>query len=204
MNRIDDHGQPEPQINAHRRAVRAINEMLGLCKGVICDGKLPDVEVVALTEWTQANPEVLSNWHGRALYDRLRDVLSDAVVDEQERAELKELIGQVVGGLADTITAHNYPTQLFKDAAPTIYFEDHAFCFTGMFAFGTRHACHEAVTERAGIVHNGMRKDTHYLVVGTYASRDWLHSTHGRKLMKAVGQGVCSIVPEESWVKALG
>ena len=52
-----------------------------------------------------------------------------------------------------------------------------------------------------------INKSLNYLVLGEISSRDWKHSTHGLKILKAVQHkenGVnISIISEKDWAEAL-
>jgi NAD-dependent DNA ligase len=200
---LDEHGQPHRGINYHRVLIRSLDEMLGICKGVICDGRLPDVEIVALDEWLAANPETMQRFPGDLIFNRLRSVLADGVVDDEEREDLKALLEEIAGGDAELITKQNRATQAaFPNPLPTVLFESHTFCFTGRFAYGPRTRCEQAVSDRGGRISPTVTKKTQYLIVGTFGSRDWLHSVHGRKIETALAYG-CVPVPEDHWVEAL-
>jgi NAD-dependent DNA ligase len=87
-----------------------------------------------------------------------------------------------------------------------VNFVDRLFCFTGKFFSGTRQWCEDQVVQRGGAI-GGISRKLNYLVVGEIGSRDWIHSTHGRKIEKAVelvnaGDGL-AIVGEEHWVRYL-
>ena len=79
--------------------------------------------------------------------------------------------------------------------------------FTGKFAFGPRSDCERAVIKLKGICERGVTKRTDYLIIGTFGSRDWVHTSFGRKIEQAVdyrdaGESL-AIVAEENWVRAL-
>lgn len=81
------------------------------------------------------------------------------------------------------------------------------FVFTGKFAFGTRMDCQHQVTRRGALCEKDITVRTQYLVIGTFGSRDWVHTSFGRKIQKAVkyreaGAGV-AIVAEDHWVKCI-
>jgi NAD-dependent DNA ligase len=90
---------------------------------------------------------------------------------------------------------------------PTVTFPDRLFCFTGKFVSGTRRQVEEAVVALGAEAIGSPSKRTNYLVVGAIGSTDWIHSTHGRKIEKAVqlreeGIGI-HIIAEEYWVECL-
>ena len=59
-------------------------------------------------------------------------------------------------------------------------------CVTGKFAFGPRSEIEKLIEERGGELSNSITKKVNYLVIGTFSSRDWIHSSYGRKIEKAV------------------
>jgi NAD-dependent DNA ligase len=114
-----------------------------------------------------------------------------------------ELLLHTVGGNAPAHGEASMSTELpFTKPPPTIDFVDRAFCFTGKFFSGTRSWCEEQVASR-GAHCCAITRDLDYLVIGEIGSRDWIHSTHGRKIEKAIednGRGCCiGIVSEQYW-----
>ena len=63
------------------------------------------------------------------------------------------------------------------------------------------------MTQRGALCESTVTRRTRYLVVGTFGSRDWVHSSFGRKIEKAVeleqaGMPL-SIVGEDHWAAAI-
>lgn len=205
----DSHGQPQNrQFNAARLADRSIDELLGLCKGIISDGVVSPEEAVFLARWVDQQRAAIHLWPVNVLASRIDRMLEDSRIDDDEHKELFELLGQIVAGGSPQNVASTLSTTLpLTKPAPTIIFQDRAFCFTGKFFFGTRSACQRATIERGGILHQNPIQQTHFLVIGTLGSADWLHSTHGRKIEHAVklsetGSPI-AIVSEEQWTAHL-
>ena len=67
----DAHGQPNPAFNRDLRGTRDISEMLGIVKGVLYDGVVSEAEVRGLHDWAKGHPEVVSQWPGSILYERV-------------------------------------------------------------------------------------------------------------------------------------
>lgn len=205
---LDNHGQPTNRaFNAKRIQDRGVDELLGLCKGMIADGKVNEAEASFLLEWLDANQCVATSWPGNVLYPRIYDFLRDGVFDAQEQAELFDMLTKVTG------TVHNRPDVSascglpFDVPAPKIVIENHSFCLTGRFAYGSRDQCAEEILNLGGWVHPTVLKSTHFVVVGTLASRDWAHSSYGRKIETALGwkqKGAeTRIVAEDRWVESI-
>lgn len=91
--------------------------------------------------------------------------------------------------------------------APEILYLGRSFCFTGVFEFGSRADCHEAVLERGGEPAKGVTKKLDYLVIGSVGSDFWRHSSFGTKILKAAQyceEGArIAIVSESYWVTRL-
>ncbi|MDR5821759.1 BRCT domain-containing protein [Caballeronia sp. LZ043] len=208
---LDRDGQP--LIRAFRGqavAERKLDELIGIVKGVLADGVVSQGEAEFLLQWLEANREVAAIWPANVIYPRLAEALADGVLDLREEGELLELLLQTVGGneapsQGDASDSTMLP---LTRPAPAVVFADRSFCFTGKFFSGTRDWCRRQVHERGGIPADGITKKLHYLVIGEIGSRDWLHSTYGTKIQKAVSHAsagaALAIVSEEHWAKHLG
>jgi NAD-dependent DNA ligase len=200
----DQHGQPLNRAFRSEQVIdRQIDELIGIAKGVIADGHLCKPEAEFLVQWMETNRAASGLWPATVLYPRLTAVLADGRFDGDEEAELLELLLHTVGGNAPAHGEASMSTELpFTKPPPTIDFVDRAFCFTGKFFSGTRSWCEEQVASR-GAHCCAITRDLDYLVIGEIGSRDWIHSTHGRKIEKAIednGRGCCiGIVSEQYW-----
>jgi hypothetical protein len=207
--RLDEHGQPVALgLNAHRRLERDISELLGLAKGILADGQVSDAETVLLDQWMRAHPEPVACWPCDQIAARLRIVLADGTIGHEERSDLAELLAQLVGGDAGIIDGDNAATALPLDRPPPLLvYPARSFVLTGKFAYGPRTACECLVQARGGRCGSGVTMRTDYLVIGTFGSRDWVHTSHGRKIEKALqyrtrGAPV-AIVAEQHWAASL-
>lgn len=210
MEHLNAHGQPlNRAFNRERLTTRAIDELVGLCKGVAADEIVTLEEASFLLEWMERNREAANLWPANILYQRIRHVLSDQVLDEDEAAELLELLQDITGGvIPDDEGSGSSSSNLPLDRpAPRVIFEDRLFCFTGKCVYGTRRQCEQEVAIRGGDVKRSPTLDTHYLVIGVIGSRDWIHSTHGRKIERAVeikeDGGPIAIISERLWAGSL-
>ena len=188
--KIDPDGQPcNIAFNRSRREARSIDELLGLCKGVVADGKVVQAEAEFLYEWLRSNWEQRGQWPVNVLEPRLEAMLADGVLDQDESAELLDLLHQLTGvpGQSPDEAFENYSSSLpLDDPAPTLHFNDRVYVFTGKFCTGSRKKCTE-ITEALGARTNKtMAGYVDYLVVGVLGSRDWIHTSYGRKIEKAV------------------
>ena len=204
------HGQAaNPIFTRSRLTDRAIDELVGLCKGAIADGVIVPEEARFLLVWMESNRLAADKWPANVLYPRLQAMLADGVLDENEEAELVGLMADITGGgLAPTTEDASGSTALpLTLPLPDVEFDRRLFCLTGKFCLGTRDECSMLIKNLGGFCGSAPSRSTDFLVIGTIGSRDWIHSTHGRKIEKAVelrGEGhPISIISEEWWVDAL-
>jgi len=206
----DEHGQPGAALHANSRQARNHDEMIGLCKGVISDGKICAAEARYLYNWFNANPEAATVWPGKELADRLNAIWEDGEALPEELADLKELMQELTGrtnqALADL--PPNLSNRLpLDEPEPTVEFKNRSFCFTGKMVCGPRAACEDMVTKRCGRISARIGADLDYLVVGLLGSRDWRQSAYGKKIIAALrykekGRPL-KIISENTWLKAI-
>jgi hypothetical protein len=208
ITELDEHGQPPRRFYVARAQDRAVHEMLGMVKGIVCDGVLNDEECQAFARWLIANPEANSVWPGRVLAERLVAIFADGKIDPVERHELYELFCDTAGDGGNASLKKNYSTRLpFDDPPPAITFNAQTFVLTGQFIFGIRAKCEREILARGGRCHDTVIKQPHTLVIGTIASHAWIQTDWGRKIEQAVawrdsGTAI-RIVSEEHWTDAL-
>ncbi len=202
----DEHGQPNEWFNLTRRIDRSVHELLGLTKGIIADGRVTAEEANTLRAWMIANPEAAAAWPGRVLADRITRIYSDGRADEAEREDLRSLLQDLVGGNTEVIG--NPSTRLpLDDPPPKLRFEGSVYVFTGRFYSGTRQWCESIVESRRGVCSSNVTRRTNYVVIGELGSRDWKHTSFGRKIQKAVevrSEGrPLAIIEEAHWAACL-
>lgn len=181
---------------------RQVNELVGLCHGLLSDGTLDQNEAMFLAQWLESNRHVTQNPLVTAIYGRIREMLADGRLDDDEQRELVALVASFVGG-APMPNGINYASSLpISQPEPPLQFDGRRFCFTGTFAFGTRSDC-EAAVELLGATSGDLTKATDFLVIGIYATDSWAHSSYGRKIEKAVEMRAkghrIAIVGEHHW-----
>ena len=199
----------DPQLlkfNAARLAKRDIDQLLGICEFSLLDGHIDQAEAESIYSWLQMHTAGLDLWPANVLYDRLRTMLADGVLDEDEQHELLTLISSIVR--PRTQSGEIIPISLPVDhPEPKVVIPGKQFCFTGVFDFGTRADCHAAVEKLGGEAIKGITKHLDYLVIGSIGSESWRHTSFGSKIEKAVGyrdSGVgLAIITEKHWVQSL-
>lgn len=133
-------------------------------------------------------------------------MLVDNILDKNEQRELLQILAEFTGE-STIVQSHNLASTLpLCTPPPKIEFPTMTFCLTGRFAYGPRRLCVEAIQELGGRVSERINKTVDYLVVGTFCSTDWLHTSYGLKIKDAAnlrneGHPI-AIVSEDYWAQA--
>jgi NAD-dependent DNA ligase len=205
----DRDGQPTNRaFNRKLRTEREIDELLGLCKGLSADGVLNQAEAEFLAQWLRFNRESADQWPARILHERVASMLKDGHLDRSEELELLDLLIQVTGGDASRLSAQSLSSGLpLSEPIPEVVLPGKKLCLTGKFVFGPRDKCAAEIEARGGSCIESITMELDYLVIGVIGSRDWIHSSFGRKIERAVeyrDRGFpLAIVAEEHLLKAL-
>ena len=195
------------RIHADRLIRRDIDQLLGICEFALLDGCIDQGEASSILAWLDNHRTSLDTWPANILYDRLRSMLHDGVLDDDEQRDLLGLVMSISKppGRNGTVASTSLP---INNPPPQIVIPDRSFCFTGVFDFGTRAVCQDAVQHRGGLIAGGITKKLHYLVIGSIGSECWKHSSFGLKIAKAVNYrdngAPLVIVSESHWTAHLG
>lgn len=197
------------QAMAHREQVKAVQVLMGLVTGMVADRNLHDLEIQFLSTWLSENPGVTAGWPGSVVAERVRAVLADGVVSEDERSHLLETLLQLCAtDFAQTGSAAPEVAQLPIDHDVTVDVRDQMVCHTGTFLFGTRSACERLTLAGGGTPVDSVTRQVAYLVVGSNVSPSWVNTSYGRKIeaamrLKLDGRPI-AIVTERQWLQSLG
>lgn len=195
-------------INARHRVVRDLDQLIGLCTGVMADGHVSEMEARMLQSWIASNYELREQWPANVLLARLDQALEDGKLDSDEERALLKAIMDLTGVETAVEGGQSAVTTLpVDDPAPDVTFEGRRFVVTGNFAFGSRKAVTAAIDDRGGSVKSSVSGKTDYLVIGHLGSSDWRHSSFGSKIQNAIdlksGGASIAIVTEGHWFNFL-
>jgi len=186
---------------------RLIDELIGVCRGVIADGRVDESEAIFLGQWIENHREIADRWPVNILYTRLVEMLKDGILTSDEQTELLGTLRDLTGE-STLYQEPNRSTSLpLNKPAPAVDFTDKTFSLTGRFVFGSKIDCEETILEMGGHIVDMPSSGTDYLVIGELCSPEWVHTTFGRSIERAVelrdgGASIC-IISEEHWVDAL-
>ena len=206
-NDLDGHGQPLNRNYSFKRIDdRTVDELIGLCRGMAADEMVNLAEAKFLKSWLEANLSYTDDRLVNQLYRRVHEMLIDGILDQEEREELLTLLKMFTGDVSPTEVAANMTSLLPIDQPqPVVEFPTMTFCITGRFAYGPRRVCEEVIVERGGKIGKTVTLSTDYLVLGVISSRDWIHTSYGRKIEKAMDlrekEGRIAIISEDHWAE---
>lgn len=196
-------------FNQKRLEIRATTELIGIAKGLIADGKLDEQEADFLCSFLSNNTEYYDSFPFNILFDRIEVMLSDNVIDEDERKELFEILTELAGEKKVKEKFEDFATTLpLTKPCPKIFICNRTYCFTGTFLYGNRKDCEKAILDRGGFVNPYVTMDLKYLVIGSKPTKDWKQSSFGNKILKAMDYNEnkncdIAIISEKDWLEAI-
>lgn len=205
---INADGQPVRMFRAaqENNEAKAIDQLSGICEGMLADGAVSEQEAKYFAEWVRKHAALHPVWPFTEVLSRVERIFADGICTDDERQELKEIMEALCGRQPAKTAGETYSSTLPFNAPPPhpIEFANRIFNITGKFAFGPRQRVMEAISGKGGIaIDSTPTHESNYMVVGIFASRDWIHTNYGRKIERAIelrnaGSGIV-IISEEHW-----
>lgn len=182
------------------------NKLLGLINGLLADNYLNNNEIQQLKKWINDN-DLDETWPACEINKRIKKILEDGIITEDEREDLTEALKLLTGNtFFETGIASGMATSYFCNPSATITHQEKTFCFTGKFVNGSRNSIETRAKKQGAHISNNVTRKTDYLVIGTLASRDWAHTSHGRKIQKAIDYQSknipITIISERDWLNS--
>lgn len=162
-----------------------MNKLLGILEGVTSDGVVNTQEVAKIQSWIDRNASLIDAWPVRKLKESLDEFSANSSSNEG-LAKLTEIIQKITGVDFVSTGASGGASHYHVDSGHRIEFEGRRFVLTGHFKADPRSEFAARICDRGGLVGDGVTKKTDYLVIGSFGSRDWKHSSYGLKYDKAV------------------
>ena len=189
--------------NSKRIEDKNIDELIGICKGVLSDNEFNEDEKRFLVDSIKKNK--------LADHTLVKDLYSALTDQENSLDDLKNLLISFTGGVVPSsdIKSMSTNTPIEKNLL-SVEFKDKIFCLTGIFssALGNRKAIEDIIGEKGGKAKRNVTHDLDYLVIGEFGNNDWKHSTSGNKIEKAMEyrsrkHSKLQIISEEQLLKYL-
>jgi len=185
-----------------------INQLIGLLCGIAADDVLMDIEIQSIIDWVESNENTITEWPINILLQRLKEIVVDGSVSNEDRESFLEMIKKITGThFSDTGSAAASTTECFEDNIDSINYDGSSFCFTGVFMTGTRAVVQDIAKQKGAKTTKDVSKNTNYLVIGTTANTDWRFASYGRKIERALqlktDNHPITIITEKTWLNHL-
>lgn len=207
MNGYDPYIDAMRKFNSSNQEDRSVNELIGIARGITADGTVNKTEAEYIVSWLNNHISMIDKYPFNILFRRINDMLSDGVIDDDERVELFDILTAMTGGtpVSESIQSMSTTLPLDQPMPNSITIKGNTFCLTGQFAAGTRAKLHSIILDIGGYIDNNITKKTDFLVIGYIGNENWAFSSHGRKIEKAVEyrdkkETGLSIVSEDHWI----
>ena len=189
--------------NSKRIEDKNIDELIGICKGVLSDNEFNEDEKRFLLDSIKKNK--LAN------HTLVKDLYSALTNQENSLDDLKNLLISFTGGEVPSGDIKSMSTTSpIEINLLSVEFKDKIFCLTGTFssAFSNRKAIEDIIEDKGGKAKKTVTYDLDYLVIGEFGNDDWKHSTSGNKIEKAIDyrdkeHSKLKIISEEQLLKYL-
>ena len=185
---------------------QSLNELQGLAHGLMADAELTDSEITYLDEWLDKRHAITTSFPGNVLHQRIKEVLADGVVTEEEREHLVSTLNSLIEGRLIDLAGEVDLSELWFDETGPIEFYNNSFCLTGNFVYGPINVCKSVIEYRGGEVLPMVESDLQYLVVGGLGVEEWRSGGLGTDIETALklrrSGAPVKIIPEDRlWEK---
>lgn len=166
-----------------------MNEFLGFCAGIICDGRVLETEVRAILRRFKSSFVLMAAAPFATLRGAVQSAMDDDVLTDDEAVEIQEWIAQLVGdGFIDTGIPNIGSVAKLDDPITDpsqIHLEGSVFVLTGPMRMGPRAFIISEIESVGGICTPRTTKKTDYVVISSTASRHWRTTHFGTKIERA-------------------
>jgi len=163
----------------------SMNEFIGFLNVIVADCNINEIEFSKLRiEFSKYN-HIINKLPFDLIAKSIHEILLDNIISKSELLELCSLIQEITGtSFTRYGDAIGGATSLFD--APVLTFKQKNVCLTGQFLSGTRNAIKKQLEILGALTQDNVTQKTDILIIGTLASRDWIHTNMGRKIEKAI------------------
>ena len=153
-------------------------EFLGFLQGISVDDHISDKERQSLSKLLINLPETI-------ICNSLINKLNDAILESDD--SLLKAIRRCCGqSFKETGSSEASSLIAVCDDIDSINLDGKRVCFSGAVPNISRNTLKHDAEEKGYIVLNGVTQDTNYLVIGPSSSKDWISTSYGRKIEKAL------------------
>ena len=186
---------------------QTLGELLGIARGLMADQELSDSEIQFLHDWLEERHWICSAFPGNVIHARIKEVLEDGIVTEEERSHLVTTLNMLIEDRLEDLAEQVDLTELWFDEVGLVEFDKARFCLIGNFVYGPLDVCKTAIEQRGGVVTTSVGDELQFLVVGGLGVDEWRSGGLGAEIesamrLRAKDKSV-KIIPEDSWVTLL-
>ena len=150
----------------------ALQELIGILKGVKSDKLLNVREAQNLLDWIEDHEELLENEAIKSLKEALIEVLYDGEISDEETLFLFEKFKKIINPVCDS--------------PQNIAFEGNIFVLSGNFLRGSKEKISRLIEERGGQISSGVSRKISYVIVGGDGSSSYNYGSYGGKVKRAL------------------
>lgn len=161
--------------------LRECNEVMGLIRGVICDGELNNQEASFVKKIAE---DKCHRWPLSNLRDAFDDLDLNAEGPSEKIKYLAEFLAGLVAGCMAPHKRGSPTTRLMVDDPDleSFSFLKNYFTLTGGFEMGSKEYVVDEIRLRGGLAHARYASFGGYLVLGSYSDVRWANDIYGRKV----------------------
>jgi len=184
--------------NLLRGEIKHQEVIISMIRGILIDDTVSEKEISGLVDFLESNPQLTESYPGDIVLKNCRLYLTNSL-----GMSISSFFREIIGDQIDIST--RFPI----DNINQVNFQSSLFCFTGKFEYGTRAKCHSITESLGGRFSDDVVLNLNYLVIGKYSNPDWVSTTHGRKIEKAMhykkhNKTDLLILSEEIWISEVG
>jgi len=166
-----------------------MNEFLGFCAGIICDGQILPSEATSILHRFQQSDLLVNAPPFKDVHRAVEAAMADGILTTVEADEIQEWISRLVGdGFIDTgLPNVGSVAQLDEPIIDpkSVQLLGSSFVLTGPMKIGTRAFIVAELERLGGIFQERTTKSTTYVVISSVASRHWRTTHFGTKIERA-------------------
>lgn len=154
------------------RETSAVQELHGIVLGVQCDQKITIDEMDGLKQWMYDNGDLAGSQPYDEIFDILKEVAESCSINKAERARILAAIEDVFNPLR-------------KIERQMIDLSGRTFCLCGFFEHGSQEDVVRYLESNGGIVHESVKRNTDYVIIGEGKGRSGGSCPYESKLRRA-------------------
>lgn len=156
------------EYSSTTKSLQALKETI---TRIIAAGKFTDDDILSIRYWMDDNMHLSGNYPFDRIYSIIDDILSDGVIDPEERQLL-------LSTLQDEKICNCSPFSIKSLAGCHV-------CLTGNFSFAKRKEIEDLLMQYCAFIEKNANTKTDFVFVGGLGNNDWAYGNYGNKIKRA-------------------